>query len=222
MRAWLSVVRPMSSLLTILLVSLLWCVKVDTLGTPCKVDLDWVPNHFIYFYITDKLYFYFIISFWYPHFFLLPINPLVHNWELSLPLLLACHSKHLFCPFQQQILGDAQDPKVCTPLTGTFSTNNYHSHFLCQLLTLLVGLQSFLGQITNMLSLSQRWEVDEVHLVIRRRIWKGQESLRLVLAILLFHSSDAVCLKVVSQISLVFLFFPLCLFLLLFSLCLFF
>ena len=40
MRAQLSVVRPMSGLLTILLVSLLWCVKVDTLGTPCEADLD--------------------------------------------------------------------------------------------------------------------------------------------------------------------------------------
>jgi len=40
MRAWLSVVRLMSGLLTILLVSLLWYVKVDTLGTPCEVDLD--------------------------------------------------------------------------------------------------------------------------------------------------------------------------------------
>ena len=47
----------MSGLLTILLVSLLWYVKVDTLGIPCKVDLDWAPNHSIYFYITDKLRF---------------------------------------------------------------------------------------------------------------------------------------------------------------------
>jgi len=29
-----------SGLLTILLVSLLRCVKVDTLGTPCEEDLD--------------------------------------------------------------------------------------------------------------------------------------------------------------------------------------
>ena len=27
-----------------------------------------------------------LISFWYPHFLLLPTNPLAHNWELSLPL----------------------------------------------------------------------------------------------------------------------------------------
>jgi len=37
---FVTVVRPMSGLLTILLVSLLRCVKVDTLGTPCKVDPD--------------------------------------------------------------------------------------------------------------------------------------------------------------------------------------
>jgi len=36
----LSMVRPMSGLLTILLVSLLWCVKVDILGTPYEADLD--------------------------------------------------------------------------------------------------------------------------------------------------------------------------------------
>jgi len=30
----------MSGLLTILLVSLLWCVKVDTLETLCEVDLN--------------------------------------------------------------------------------------------------------------------------------------------------------------------------------------
>ena len=49
----------MSSLLTILLVSLLQCVKVDTLGTSCEADLDWTYNHFTYFYITDKLCFLF-------------------------------------------------------------------------------------------------------------------------------------------------------------------
>ena len=57
MRAWLSVVRSMSGLLTILLVSLLWCVKMDTLGILCEIDLDQAPDHFIYFYITDKLRF---------------------------------------------------------------------------------------------------------------------------------------------------------------------
>jgi len=39
--------------------------KTNTLGTPYKVDLDQAPNHFIYFYITDKLHFifnFFLIS----------------------------------------------------------------------------------------------------------------------------------------------------------------
>jgi len=49
----------MSDLLTILLVSLLWCIKVDTLGTPYEADLDWTYHHFDYFYITDKLRFIF-------------------------------------------------------------------------------------------------------------------------------------------------------------------
>ena len=49
----------MSSLLTILLLSLLRCVKVDTLGTPCEADLDQTYYHFDYFYITDKLRFIF-------------------------------------------------------------------------------------------------------------------------------------------------------------------
>jgi len=57
--AWLSVVRPMSDLLTILLVSLLWYVKVNTLGLPCKENLDWTHYYFVYFYITDKLCFIF-------------------------------------------------------------------------------------------------------------------------------------------------------------------
>ena len=42
---------------------------------------------------------YILISFWYLHFLLLSMNPLACNWELSPPLLLACHSKHLFCLF---------------------------------------------------------------------------------------------------------------------------
>jgi len=40
MRAWLSVVRPRSGLLTTLIVNLLQCIKIGTLGTPYKVDLD--------------------------------------------------------------------------------------------------------------------------------------------------------------------------------------
>jgi len=38
MRAWLSVVRPMSSLLTILLVSLLWYVKVDIMQGESRLN----------------------------------------------------------------------------------------------------------------------------------------------------------------------------------------
>jgi len=53
----------MSGLLTILLVSLLWYVKVDILGTLCEEDLDWTQHHFVYFYITDKLRFHILISF---------------------------------------------------------------------------------------------------------------------------------------------------------------
>jgi len=56
-------VRPMSGLLTILLVSLLQCVKMDTLGTLCKEDLDQTHYYFAYFYITDKLHFNILISF---------------------------------------------------------------------------------------------------------------------------------------------------------------
>jgi len=32
----------------------IWYVKVDTLETPCKKDLDWTHNDSIYFYIIDK------------------------------------------------------------------------------------------------------------------------------------------------------------------------
>jgi len=42
----------MSSLLTTLIVSLLWCVKVDTLGTPCEEDLDQAYNSFEHFYLN--------------------------------------------------------------------------------------------------------------------------------------------------------------------------
>jgi len=52
MRAWLSVVRPMSGLLTTLIVSLLWCVKVDILGTSCEEDLDWAYHPFEQFYLN--------------------------------------------------------------------------------------------------------------------------------------------------------------------------
>jgi len=46
------VVRPMSSLLTTLIVSLLWCVKVDTLGTLCEEDLNQAYNPFKHFYLN--------------------------------------------------------------------------------------------------------------------------------------------------------------------------
>jgi len=48
----LSVVRPMSGLLTTLIVSLLWYVKVDTLETLCKENLDWAYNPFKHFYLN--------------------------------------------------------------------------------------------------------------------------------------------------------------------------
>ena len=63
MKALLSVIRFISSLLTTLIVSLLWCVKIDTLGTPCKEDLDQTHYYFVYSYIINKLHFYFLISF---------------------------------------------------------------------------------------------------------------------------------------------------------------
>jgi len=45
-------VRPMSGLLTTLIVSLLQCVKVDTLGTPCEEDLDRAYYPFEQFYLN--------------------------------------------------------------------------------------------------------------------------------------------------------------------------
>jgi len=76
--------KAISGLLTTLIVSLLQYVKVNTLGILCEEDLDWTYHYFVYFYITDKLCFYILISFWYPHFLLLPMNPLACNWELLL------------------------------------------------------------------------------------------------------------------------------------------
>ena len=55
-------------------------------GTPYEKDLDQTHYYFVYFYITNKLHFYFLISFWYPYFLLLPTNPLACNWELLLPI----------------------------------------------------------------------------------------------------------------------------------------
>jgi len=45
-------IRPMSGLLTTLIVSLLWCVKLNTLGTLCKKNLDRAYNPFEHFYIN--------------------------------------------------------------------------------------------------------------------------------------------------------------------------
>ena len=45
-------IRPMSGLLTTLIVSLLQCVKVDTLGTPCEEDLDRAYYPFEQFYLN--------------------------------------------------------------------------------------------------------------------------------------------------------------------------
>jgi len=52
MRAWLSVVKPRSSLLTTLIVSLLWCIKVGILEILYKIDLDQAYTLFKYFYLT--------------------------------------------------------------------------------------------------------------------------------------------------------------------------
>ena len=52
MRAWLSVIRSRSGLLTTLIVSLLQCIKVGTLGTPCETDLDQAYTLFKHFYLT--------------------------------------------------------------------------------------------------------------------------------------------------------------------------
>ena len=48
----MSVVRPRSGLLTTLIVSLLQCVKVDTLGTLCEENLDRAYNPFKQFYLN--------------------------------------------------------------------------------------------------------------------------------------------------------------------------
>ena len=63
-------VRPRNGLLTILIVSLLQYVKVGTLGTLCKVDLDQAYTLFEQFYFTVlSFYIIFLISSFliYPH-----------------------------------------------------------------------------------------------------------------------------------------------------------
>jgi len=55
----------------------------------------------------------------------------------------------------------------------------------------LASLWSFLWQVSNTLPLGQRWIVEEVHLLIRRR--RGRlKGLHLVFTPLLFNGGDAV------------------------------
>ena len=84
----------------------------------------------------------------------------------------------------------------------------------------LTSLQTFLRQILDTLPLSQRWKINQIHVLTRRRTWK-QESLGPVLMALLFYSSDTVRLNTMSQISLAFFLFSPCLFLFRFPPCFF-
>jgi len=52
LKSYMSVVRPMSGLLTTLIVSLLQCVKVNILGIPYEKDLDQAYNSFKHFYLN--------------------------------------------------------------------------------------------------------------------------------------------------------------------------
>jgi len=52
LKSYMSVVRPMSGLLTILIVSLLQYVKVNPLGTLYEKDLNWAYNSFEHFYLN--------------------------------------------------------------------------------------------------------------------------------------------------------------------------
>ena len=123
--------------------------------------------------------------------------------------------------YLRQILGNTKYSKVYTPLTWISPTNSCHSHFSCQLLMLLVGLWSFLGQILDTLPLGQRQKINQIHFLIGGRIQWGQESFGPIFVTLLFYGGDTVCLEIKSQISLAFLFSPLRLFLLLFFPCFF-
>jgi len=69
MRAWLSVVRSRSGLLTTLIVSLLQCVKMNTLGILYKKDLDQAYNSFEHFYLNYHAKFLYSLfnTFIYPH-----------------------------------------------------------------------------------------------------------------------------------------------------------
>ena len=98
MRAWLSVVRPMSSLLTTLIVSLLWCVKVNTLGIPCKEDLDRAYYPFEQFYLN------YCTKFLYSLFntFILDSSPqtLKHAIGTWYRIFSLCQANSPFCPLQ--------------------------------------------------------------------------------------------------------------------------
>ena len=63
--------------------------------------LDWSCVHFDYFYL---LCFHFLISFWYPHFLFIPMNPLAHNFSPHLFCL------YLFCPSQCHFLSSLARP----------------------------------------------------------------------------------------------------------------
>jgi len=84
----------------------------------------------------------------------------------------------------------------------------------------LTSLQSFLRQISNMLPLSQRWKIDQIHVLVGRRTGR-QESLQPVLVALLFYGGDVVHLNMMSQIFLAFFLSSPCLFLFCFSPCFF-
>jgi len=68
--------------------------------------------------------------------------------------------KKQFEQYLRQGLGNTQDSEVRAPLTRTSLTNNWRPHFSCQLLVLLMSLQSFLWQVSNTLSLGQKRKVN--------------------------------------------------------------
>ena len=111
--------------------------------------------------------------------------------------------------------------EVYISLTQTPSTNTQYSHFSCQLLTSLVSLWSFLWQVSNTLFFGQRQKVDQIHFFVGRRICGRQEGLGPIFMLLLFYGGDTICLQMMSQIPLAFLFFLSCFFLQLFLLCYF-
>jgi len=139
--------------------------------TPCKVDLDWSYNHFNYFYITDKLCFLSLISFWYLHYLFIPINPLACNWGLSLPFsLLVCYSKNLFFPFQwveEVIFYYVGRELEKSPMLAKQGKNNNHEHFQVQS-SLATSLHNCIQD--DLMSLSAVWYV-EVSQVLRTTLF---------------------------------------------------